>query len=166
MKKHLLILVALMLASSNAFAMGHFSLVGGIDYNLNSTSVNTGFGVATAKGGLGFGGGALIGLGVFEIGALYLSKPTTVTFAGLDTTTSSAGIEIPVMYRFGGLTSFGIGGFYDIATSSGGTSNYGITAGPRLGMASGLFLDLRFDYGLKTGNSKDLLALVGYSFGK
>jgi hypothetical protein len=69
------------------------------------------------------------------------------------------------MYRFGHSTSFGIGGFYELALTSGYSALYGLTAGPRFGGTSGgMFFDLRFNYGLQSGNSKDVLGLIGYAF--
>jgi hypothetical protein len=167
MKKYFLLLVSLIALSADAFAEGRFSIVGGVNYGLDSTSTPDGIGgTITVKSGMGFGGGLLMNLHPVEIGAIYASKTYTAEFLGTSTSTSVTGIHIPVMYRFRGLTSFGVGGFYDIPITSGGTSNYGLTAGPRFGMTNGFFVDLRFNYGLKTGNSKDVLALVGYSFGK
>lgn len=165
MKKYLLVAAMVMFMSSASFA-SRFSLVGAINYGLDSTSINTGSGAASFKGGLGFGGGLLMELGPVELGGLYLSKKYTTEFMGVSTSSSVSGIHIPVLYRFGGLTSFGLGGFYDLSLESGGSSNFGITAGPRFSMTNGFFFDLNFNYGLKTGNSKDLLALIGYTFGK
>ena len=168
MNKFLLI-IALMLASPSAFA--GFSIVGGVDYSLDSTSV---LGIETIKGGLGFGGGLLYNFSAIEIGALYMSKKTSITYSsplfGTDSSTSYGGVEIPVMVRMGGLlTNFGIGGFYDLPISTGGSSNYGLTAGPHIGFPGGLFFDVRFNYGLKslpvTGSTKDLLAMIGFAFG-
>jgi len=170
MKKYLLLLVSLMLVSPSAFA--HLSIVGGIDYGLNSTTIADPTGLTSGvayKSGLGFGGGLLYNFSAIEIGALYLSKKSTATILGVDVSTTGSAIEIPVMFRMGGMfTNFGIGGFYDIYTGSLSGSNYGLTAGPHIGTPGGLFFDLRFNYGLKSQsaftNTEDLLGLVGYAF--
>ena len=94
---------------------------------------------------------------------------TTTTTSGISiaASTNTSLIEIPVMYRLGsGTTTFGLGGFYGLVMGSGGGSNYGLTAGPRFATAGGLFLDLRFNYALKTDSPKDVLAMIGYYFGK
>ncbi len=160
MKNYLLIILGLMLMGSSANANSRFSIVGGINYGLESISSS----LITVEGGLGFGGGVLIGLGSVELGALYLSKTYNSEILGVKLSTSAQSIHIPVLYRFGSLTSFGVGGFYELGMCTGGGSNYGLSAGPRFAMTNGFFLDLRFNYGLATGNSKDALALVGYAF--
>lgn len=165
MKNYLYLVLVLILAGSNAHA-ARFSLLGGIDYNMTTSSTATIVGTIDIKGGLGYGGGLLIDLGKIETGAIFTSRAIQSTFASVTTSITTKGIEIPLMYRFGGLTSFGLGGFYALSLESGGGSNYGLTAGPRFAMTNGFYLDLRFDYGLKTGNTKDVLAMVGYYFGK
>jgi hypothetical protein len=169
MKKHWTLLALVLFLAPNAFAAGEgmFSVVGGVDYNLNSDSLTVGNRTASIKGGLGFGFGVLKDFGAnFEVGVLYLSKKfnTTVT-GGADSSTSVSTYEVPFMlHTSGSAIRFGIGGFFDSADSS---SDYGLTAETRFGGANGgVFLDLRFNYALKTGNTKDLLAFVGYAFGK
>lgn len=165
MKKYWVTFLSLMLMAPSAIAGARFSLVGGVNYGLDSASASVGGVTATVESGIGYGGGLLVGIGALELGGIFLSRNYTTAITGLPETTSSISVvEIPVMARIGGgAATFGIGGFYDVAT----TSNYGLTAGPRFGGNNGgLFIDLRFNYGLKTGNSKDALALVGYSFGK
>lgn len=167
MKKNWLVYLSLMFATQNAFAK--LSMVGALDYNLDSVSASA-MGVSVeVKGGLGFGAGLLVELGKVELGAVFLSKSYTTTITGLgETSTSTSGIHIPVVARFGGgSTTFGVGSFFDLSLESGSSLNYGLTAGPRFGGSNGgLFLDLRFNYGLKSPASKDALALVGYAFGK
>lgn len=136
--------------------------MGGIDYSLYSeTDEDT-----TITGNMGFGGGLLLGIGPIEIGAIYLSRSITIDDGILPVTVAANALEIPVLYRFSGPIEFGIGAFYDLPMVSGNEGNYGLAAGPRISITGALFLDVRFNYGLKTGNSKDLLGMVGYSFGK
>jgi hypothetical protein len=166
MKKVSLVLLALMFSASNVFAQSpRISVVGGVNYGLDKQTATVGPATAEAKGGLGFGGGLLIDSGHFELGALYVSKKQTLSVTGAaDTSKSYSVVHIPVMLRtVGGSMTLGAGGFYD----AGDSSNYGLTAGPRFGgSGGGLFLDLRFNYGLKDGNTKDILALIGFSLGK
>jgi len=166
------VLCVLGFTSSPAMATG-FSIVGGI--NDNMTSVSTGVaGVATAdiSGGLGYSAGFLVNFGManhgFETGLIYeaIKTKTSVTLLGVTSATESTDgyLHIPVLYRFGGMMwSFGVGGFYEIATSSGGSSNYGLEAGPRVSFSK-LFIDARYDFGLKDNSgvkTKGVVALVG-----
>lgn len=176
MKKYWIVFFSLMVVSLSAFAEGggrHFSVLAGVDYNLNSASASaSGNGVTatgTSKGGLGFGGGLLVRMGSIESGVFYLLKKFTTSAsatngASTSSSTSVGVIQLPVMVRIGGGgTTFGLGGFVDLSSGN----DFGLTAGPRFGgAAGGMFLDLRFNYGLASGNSKDLLGMVGYAFGK
>jgi hypothetical protein len=166
LSRRFIAVATVLLASSSAFADARVSLLGGIDYNLDSASV-TRFGrTATVEGGLGFAGGALIGIDMVEIGAMYLARKYVTSVTGRsDTTSNPAFLHVPGVVRLGkGMVTFAAGGFYEFGLSNGAGSNYGIVGGPRLGDT--LFLDLRFAYGLQGSNTKDILALVGYSFGK
>ncbi len=168
MKKYWIVLLSLMFVAPSAFANTKFSLVGGINYGMDSVSASASIGSITisssVKGGLGFGGGLLVQMGAVEIGGIFLSRTYTTTINSVSTSSSDTGVEIPVMARIGGgAATFGIGGFYD----AGSSSDYGLTAGPRFGGNNGgIFFDARFNYGLKSGNSKNVLAMLGYAFGK
>ena len=158
MKKHFSVvaLLVLVFASSNAMAMIGFSVVGGAGVGLNSSSGTFGGGLITAniKSGIGYGGGVLfnLGLGVnsLEFGAIYMGTKTTATLNGVATDTTVNILSIPALVRFGGMWSLGVGGYYDLAMTSGNTSDYGVTAGPRLSLPGGLFFEARYKYGLKS----------------
>ncbi|MBS1958211.1 MAG: outer membrane beta-barrel protein [Bdellovibrionales bacterium] len=150
------------LVATEAHASG-MSLVGGLNYGLNKFSNAAG----EVKGGLGFGGGILLDMGIggngFEVGALYLSRKFNTTVLGVETSSSNGYIEIPAMIRFGTLTTFGVGAFYDIPMDSGYNSDFGLTAGVRLALGPKIFADARFNYGLKdnSGHSQNALLLLG-----
>ncbi len=149
-----------------AQAGAQLSVVGAASLGLVDTSIDVGFGPTGVKGGLGFGGGLIAGFGAMgsglEIGGLYLSRKTTTTLLGVETSTSTAFLHIPVMYRMGSNFSFGLGGFYDIGLSSGSGSAYGLTAGPRIKFSK-LFVDARFNLDLKnTTANNELLFMLGY----
>ena len=172
MKKYLIALLSIALTATAAHAEYKVSIVGGAAYNFNSTSSSFTSGpnsvTAESKGSLGYAGGLLLEMHSFELGALYFSRSikTTVTPSTGAVTTqtdSTSTAFIPLVYRIGNMgNSLALGGFFET-----NDSNYGLTAGPRFGGSGhGLFLDLRFNYGLKSGNSKDAMALLGYAFGK
>lgn len=169
----LLALAASLAGSINAEA--GVSLVGALNYGLNSetgTDPATGLSVET-KGGLGFGGGLLLDFGMggasIEVGGLFLSKSikstTTVLGIPIEDSVNASSVHVPVMVRFGGMTSFGVGGFFEASLESGGGTDYGVVGGPRFSMPGGLFFDGRFAYGLKDGNSMNAMLLVGFKFG-
>lgn len=170
-------------AAPTAHAAAKFSLVGDLNYGLNSFEGTSG-GLATKiSGALGFGGGILVGFGQgnvgVETGALYLTHKYSYSIAGVSVaglSISSSSVSVPLMVRFGKTVSFGVGGYADIGLDSGSEVSYGVIAGPRLSFGSGLFIDGRFAYGLKsysdladsskTYNPMEAQLLVGFTFGK
>lgn len=156
-------LIALTLSSAHAVV--GVSLVGGLNYGgLNSASATSGGRSATVEGGLGYGGGALLELGPLETGAIYVHRTyKTIVTGRADVDSSNTAIIVPLLYRVpAGPINFGLGGFYDLGDSK----DYGPSASLRLSAPLvGPFFEVRFNYGLKTGNEKDVLALIGYKFG-
>jgi len=166
MRPSLILLPLLMsFASTSAFALASLSLTGGVNYGgLNSASKTVSGQTAEVKGGLGYGGGALLELASVETGVLYVHRTYKTTITGrASTTASNNAIIVPLLYRLSaGFVSLGLGGFYDF----GDFSDYGPTASLRLSPPLvGPFFEVRFNYGLETGNEKDVLALIGYRFG-
>lgn len=174
-KSFLAVLAAVGFFTVSAHAATNVSLVGALNYGLKSNSGTEPLTGATfeTKGALGYGGGLLLNFGsgntTFELGAIYFSKgvKTTATLAGVtnEETLRAASVQIPVMVRFGGNTSFGIGGFYELSLETGGGSDYGLIAGPRFNLGKALFADARYAYGLKEGNTSNAMLLIGYKFG-
>lgn len=130
---------------------GSLSVTGALNYGLYDS------------GALGFGAGVtnLFGIGQngIEVGAIYLSRG----YESGGVSARAGFIHAPVMFRFGGMTSFGVGGFYDFGISSTANSSYGLTAGPRFTLPGGLFFDGRFNYNLDLDDANELLLLVGIS---
>jgi hypothetical protein len=165
------VLVALSLVSSPAQAVGiGYSVVGAGSYGLTNVSV-AGNGT---KGQLGYGGGVLVDFGLavssVEVGALYLNRKFETTVLGTTTQSSESVLHIPAMMRFGSLLTLGLGAYLDLPLGNGAQSDYGLTAGPRLGFGP-IFADARFNYGLKSSDffgqslhHMELLLLVGYTF--
>ena len=150
MKKYIAILFLISIGSSAAFAdAARLSLAGGGNYTLNT------------NGKLGFAAGGFLNFTpFFEIGALYLHRHFSIADAG-DLSADTNTLHVPVMARFGkGSITGGVGAFYET-----NGNNYGLTVGPRFGGAlKGLFIDVRFNYGFKDGNSKDVMGLLGFYF--
>lgn len=164
------VLVAFGLASSNAQAVVGFSVVGAGSIGLTNFSVAGN----SVKGKPGYGGGVIADLGLafssLEIGALYLNRKYETTLLGVTTTTTDSVLHVPVMLRLGTLLTFGVGAYLDVPLDDDTESDYGLTAGPRIGIGP-IFADARFNYGLKStdilGQSlhhMELLFLVGYTF--
>lgn len=156
------IFLLLLLTTTESFA-NLFSLVGGVNYGGFNTATATAKGItATSKGSLGYAAGVLIDVSMLEVGAVYLHRNYTVSITGYsDSNKYGNYIELPLLFRYGpGPVSVGFGGFYDVAS----TSNYGLTADARISTIVGPFLDVRFNYSLKTAKEKDLMVLLGFGF--
>ncbi len=170
-------------AVPSAFAAAKLSIVGAGNYGLSSieyadAATDTSI---TRKGGIGFGGGALVEVGLgrlgVEVGALYMHRSTKTEIkllgTALPTTEETHGaLQIPLMFRFGRMISFGAGGFYELGLKADSANDYGLVAGPRLTLPVGVFFDGRFAYGLKSHtvgpknfNSMEAQLLIGFSFG-
>jgi hypothetical protein len=138
----------------------------------------------SAKGKLGFGGGALFGTRFspywgIEAGTIFLQRNYTESgeFVGIPFSVDvvSQAVHFPLGLRIylGSLLSLQAGGFYDSSLESDTGSNYGVQAGVRLSLpltqSIAFFAEGRHHQGLKDqGGIKvsDLaFALVGITFG-
>jgi hypothetical protein len=151
-------------------------LLGGLNDTL-SPSENTG---TSFTGGvdLSFGLGMVANL---TIGGEYLSRnytvSTSVTVAGETVSASgTAGVtllHVPVILSFNlsHFLSLGVGGFYDVAISSGAPSNEGLTGDLKLHLgATPFFIEGRYNYGLDSqaadwgGNTSEVQGFLGLAF--
>lgn len=130
------------------------SIVGALSYGLfNSNGL---------KGALGFGGGLSrvygIGSNGLEFSAIYVSRAIDVN----GTTSRSGFMHAPVLFRFGGKTSIGVGGFYNIGFGD-ASDNYGLAGSARIALAPKFFVDGRFNFDLKNTAPRlnEILFLVG-----
>ncbi|MBU6375237.1 MAG: hypothetical protein KGQ59_04525 [Bdellovibrionales bacterium] len=128
---------------------------------------------SSVSGGIGFSVGPSVGVGPLEASLLYSSYTLKSTVATITTSSSSSSLDLPVLYRVGvGLIDIGFGGFYSLSLESGATSsnnNYGLVGSVRTTIPGGLFVDGRFNLGLKESastNSKvsSLALLLGFNF--
>lgn len=165
----LLALMALF-SASNALAVPGVSLglMGG--GNLSFPSIDSP-GV-TVSGKVGYTVGPTATLGPVEASVLYSMYSVKASASGIDVTTDSKYLDIPVLYRFGiDLASIGIGGFYGLCLDSGATSadnNYGAVASVRAKLpGTSVFVDGRFNLGLHDmngGKNSSLALMLGYDF--
>jgi hypothetical protein len=163
----LLALIALF-SAPNALAVPGVSLglMGG--GNLSFPSIDTP-GV-TVSGKVGYTVGPTATLGPVEASVLY--SMYSVKASGIDATTDSKYLDIPVLYRFGiDLASIGVGGFYGLRLDSGATSsdnNFGAVASVRAKLpGTSVFVDGRFNLGLHDmngGKNSSLALMLGYDF--
>jgi hypothetical protein len=180
-------LIALAAVTASTTAHAYVSLAGSLVLPKSAT-VDIGGGPTPLDGKLSYGGGLLLGKRLspywgLETGAVFLSRTysatVSATIAG-ETFTSSADLSLKSLYIpvgprifLGRIFSLEAGGFYDIALSSGASSNYGVQGGARIaipvGQTSSMFVEGRYDMGLKdfSGNkqSDKVLVLVGLTFG-
>jgi hypothetical protein len=162
-------LLALLAPTAHAIPGVSVGIMGGGNLTLPSATMPAG---TELTGTLGYSVGPSVGIGPLEVSMLYSSYGSKVTALGLSQTTTSNFLDIPALYRIGaGPLAVGIGGFYSICLESGCTSsnnNYGATASVRASIpVVGLFVDGRFNLGLKDTNgskSSALALLVGYDF--
>lgn len=170
-RRIVLVSISILFAGANAYAVPGVNV--GLMVGPNLSFVSGDFPVGTSlSGGVGYSVGPSVGLGPIEISALYTSTTTTASVLGIEASSTSKSLEIPVLYRLGmGPIGLGLGGFYGLSLESGATSdsnNYGLTASTRVTVPGvGLFVDGRFNLGLNDmGGSKMSSAaiLIGFDF--
>ena len=168
--KVLFVALFLVVAPSQSFAVPGVSVGLMAGPNLTFPSVPTLPGIEVS-GGIGFSVGPSVGLGPIEASLLYSSYKTTATILTVESSNTSKSLDIPVLYRFGaGPVGIGLGGFYSLSMESGSTSddnNYGLVGSARVTIPGGLFVDGRFNLGLKDSSGSKVSAaavLLGFNF--
>ena len=149
---HSLLAAVLFISGSTALALPGLSVgvMGGANLSMPSADLPAG---ATLSGGVSYSAGATVEAGPLEVSAIYSRYSLKAGLLGIETTTASKYLELPVLYRLGvGLASVGVGGFYGLCLDSGATGddhNYGAVASVRVNIPGGFFADGRFNLGLK-----------------
>jgi len=164
MKKLRLAFAALSVASlplsAHALPLVGVDVLGGA--NLNISTYNSSGGPST-KGGMSYAAGAGAELGPISARVIYNSLAAESS----GTTTSSKWLQVPIHFVTGiAGSSFGFGGFFESSLESGGGSNYGASAGLKIGVPmTGLSFQGIANYGLKDlgvdHRQSSILFLVG-----
>ncbi len=174
-------------SAPDAGAAVKFSLVGDVVYPLTKWTSDA----VDVEGGLGYGGGFFLELGLgksagLEFGAVYqvanIVTTNKLVTPNVETTTSSNALHVPLGFRFRTSPRFSIflGGGMDYSLESTDTdkTSFGLAGGFRINLGKGgggLFFEPRFTYGLEKEGSaggfedKNPMAVVGflgYAFGK
>ena len=157
-KRFFVLSAFILFLSTSAFALpgASIGLMGGA--NLATPSGTT------ATGNVGYAVGPTLTAGPLEVSALYTHY--SVSFSNV--TATSKYLDIPVLYRMGvGLANVGVGGFYGIPLDTGNSGNYGLVASTQVNLLGKLFLDGRYNLGLKNSSGSKLSSaalLVGFNF--